>query len=206
MPNTSNLLFSRELRSFSFQTDFLSPKHQPFWLKSNRWGLNSAKMRHRIFIDYNLQNFNTKIEVVNYANKIGLIEGNISLTQKNFLLTLGMNKKPLGELNHSLSSGSLISSANAVPLPKITIENNHPIQLQLNNYTLNIAGGVSHGLMSDNSYLTNPYLHEKWGYLKIINDQFQFHFGLIHEAIWGGRTKEHGDLPKSLSDFVKVFL
>ena len=162
-------------------------------------------MRHRIFIDYNLQNFNTRIEVVNYVDKIGLIEGNISLNQNFFLLTLGMYKKPLGELNHGLSSGSLISSANAAPLPKITIENNHPIKLQFKNYILNITGGVSHGLMSDDSYQTNPYLHEKWGYLKIINDQFQFHFGLIHEAIWGGRTKEHGDLPNSLSDFVKVF-
>ena len=105
--------------------------------------IKSAKMRHRIFIDYNLQNFNTKIEVVNYANKIGLIEGNISLRQKSFLLTLGMNKKPLGEpLNHSLSSGSLIASANAAPLPKITIENNHPIRLQFNNYILNITGGL----------------------------------------------------------------
>ena len=77
-----------------------------------------------------------------------------------------MYKKPLGELNHSLSSGSLISSTNAAPLPKITIENNHPIKLQLNNYTFKYNWWFLHGLMSDNSYLTNPYLHEKWGYLE----------------------------------------
>ena len=54
--------------------------------------------------------------------------------------------------------------------------------------------------------MENLFLHEKYMYLKMpINNHSSFSIGLVHEAMWGGETKQHGVLNQSMTDYLRVF-
>ena len=205
---TNSPLFSNHPFWISFQSDFSYYNSQPFWLKSNRWGINDGYIRNRLLIRYENQKNNlikSNAELVQVKNRIYIIEGNISVSLQKYLISLGISKKALGEIDHDLSSGSLILSPNASPLPKFSIESNEPISFELEPFRFDFYGRISHGLLEKGVYISRPFIHEKWGYVKIIKNNLSFHLGLIHEAIWGGKTKELGSMPSSISDFVRVF-
>lgn len=201
-------LFSNHPFRISFQSDFTNYNSQPFWLQSNRWGINDGKIRNRLLIRYENQKNNlikSNAEIVQVNNRLYFIEGNISVSLQKYLISFGMSKKALGEIDHDLSSGSLILSPNASPLPKFSIESNQPISFEFEPLRFEFNGGISHGLLEKGIYRSRPFIHEKWGYVKIKKNNLSFHLGLIHEAIWGGETKEFGTMPSSISDFMKVF-
>ena len=205
---TNSPLFSNHPFRISFQSDFSYYNSQPFWLKSNRWGINDGYIRNRLLIRYENQKNNlikSNAEMVQVKNRIYILEGNISVSLQKYLISFGMNKKSLGEIDHDLSSGSLILSPNASPLPKFSIESNEPISFELEPFRFDFYGGISHGLLEKGVYISRPFIHEKWGYVKIIKNNLSFHLGLIHEAIWGGETKEFGTIPNTISDFMRVF-
>ena len=204
----NSLLFSNHPFRIALKSDFTHYNSQPFWLKSNRWGINDGFIRNRLLISYDNQKnnfFKSKAELVHINNKMHIIEGNISVSLQKYLIKIGMSKEARGEIDHDLSSGSLILSPNASPLPKISIENNKAISFEFEPFIFDFYGGISHGFLDKGIYTTSPYVHEKWGYLKIKKNNLSFHIGLIHEAIWGGKTKELGSMPSSISDFVRVF-
>jgi len=204
----NNPLFSNHPFLISFQSDFTSYEYRPFWLQSNRWGINDGKIRNRLFINYDNQKNNyikSKGELVQINNKLYIIEGNISVLFKKYLITFGMTQDERGEIDHDLSSGSLILSSNASPLPKFSIETNEPISFEFKSFRFYLTGGMSHGWLDKGIYISKPYVHEKWGYLKIKKNNLSFHLGLIHEAIWGGETEEFGTMSSDISDFMRVF-
>ena len=201
-------LFSNHPFRIYFQSDFSYYNSQPFWLKSNRWGINDGHIRNRFIISYDSQKNNlikSKAELVQVNNNIFIAEGNISAFFQKFSISLGMFKKALGEIDHDLSSGSLILSPNAPPLPKLSIENHKPFSFEFKSFRFDFKAAISHGWLNKDIYLTRPFFHEKWGYLNIKKNNLSFHLGLIHEAIWGGKTKELGSMPSSILDFARVF-
>tara|TARA_Y100000996_G_scaffold365250_1_gene309906 strand:- start:636 stop:1952 length:1317 start_codon:yes stop_codon:yes gene_type:complete len=106
-------------------------------------------------------------------------------------------------LNDNLSSGSMITSFNAPPVPKIGF-----LGMKTFNKKISLNYSISHGVLANEGYYTKkPFLHEKFIYLNIKkNSEKKFSFGLVHAAIWGGATPESGDHPSSFKDFLKVVI
>ena len=114
-------------------------------------------------------------------------------------------------LNDNLSSGSMLVSNNAQPLPKIGLTGSFSIKKMGD---ISFDWGVAHGWFKKNQYYTNPpLLHEKFIYLNIIRqDIHQLSIGFVHEAMWAGTTidtgynNNPGKQPDSFKDFLKVFI
>ena len=114
-------------------------------------------------------------------------------------------------LNDELSSGSMLVSKNAQPLPKIGLVGSLIVKKNKNIF---FDWGIAHGVFKTNQYYTNaPFLHEKFFYLNVSkNGIHNFRMGLVHEAIWAGTTTEigstnnPGNQPDSFKDFLKIFI
>ena len=104
-------------------------------------------------------------------------------------------------LNDSLSSGSMLISKNAEPIPKIGILSSYKYK------GLDFNFGIAHGSFKKNDIYTKaPMLHEKFIYLNSIKNEYEFGVGIVHEAMWGGSTEDFGDFGNSFKDFLKIFI
>ena len=107
-------------------------------------------------------------------------------------------------LDDDFSSGSMLISHNAEPMPKIGFLGSHSFK---KNKNININFGIAHATFRKNEiYNKAPMLHEKFLYLNYLNNNNEFHFGFVHEAIWGGSTEQYGTFPSSFKDFLKVII
>ena len=108
-------------------------------------------------------------------------------------------------LNDDLSSGSMLVSKNAQPMPKIGLVTSYTIKKN-NNITFDF--GIAHGLFDTNNYYTKkaPFLHEKFLYMHAKKNNRQLSLGFVHEAIWGGATQEYGSFPSKFEDFLKILI
>ena len=99
----------------------------------------------------------------------------------------------------------MIISKNALPITKISLRTNEYKKFSILNFNFSIKAGISHGLMSKETYIKAPLLHEKFLYInKSFNNQMTFRIGLVHEAMWGGETEKHGQQSQSLNDYLRV--
>ncbi len=200
-------LFSSQNNSFYFINHLGGNTKTPFWMQANRWGAPKGSRINLIF-DYNFPKFKYlrfKGDILSTGSNVQIIEGNFSLAVKNYQIRIGKIKYLHGIADHDLSSGSLIQSKNAEPIPKILLENSDPFIFNINKIKLFINFGLTHGLIEKGVYLSQPQLHEKWVNLKIKKNDLSLHFGLVHNAIFGGETHEFGQLPGNLADFFRVF-
>ena len=107
-------------------------------------------------------------------------------------------------LNNNLSSGSMLISNNAEPMPKIGLLSYYKFK---KNKNFDLSFGISHAVFKkDKFYNSAPMLHEKFIYLNYANKNNKFSFGFVHEAMWGGNTDQYGKFPSSFKDFLKVFI
>jgi len=205
--NLSISLSQAQSNYFNFETHIGNNNKKPFWMKSNRWGEYDGD---RVSLNFNYNSFKFNFlslngDIVKAGNDLQIIEGNLSLGMKNFQLAFGKIKYSHGIADHELSSGSLIQSKNAEPIPKILLKNTNPFNFKIKNIKLLINAGLSHGLIEKGNYVAQPHLHEKWANVKISKKNLSLHLGLVHNAIFGGGTNEFGLLPSSPADFIRVF-
>jgi len=203
----NSLPISSQSNSLYIQTHFASNGNKSFWMKSNRWGVNQGSRASLIF-NYNntkINPFKLKGDIVKIGNEIQIVEGNLSLAIKNYQIKIGKIKYLHGIADHELSSGSLIQSKNAEPIPKILLENTDPFIFEINKIKFLINAGISHGLIEKGYYISQPQLHEKWINLIIKKNNLSLYLGLVHNAIFSGGTNEFGLLPSSAEDFMRVF-
>ena len=200
-------LFSSQTNLLYFTNHIGNSTIAPFWMQANRWGAHKGSRINLIF-DYNfpkLKYIRLRGDILRTGSDFQIIEGNFSLAVKNYQIRIGKIKYLHGIADHDLSSGSLIQSKNAEPIPKILLENSNPFIFNINKIKLLMNFGLSHGLIEKSIYLSQPQLHEKWVNFKIKKKDLSLHFGLVHNAIFGGGTDEFGQLPGNLADFFRVF-
>lgn len=205
--NLSTSFSSAQSNSLYIETNITNNDNKAFWMKSNRWGVYQGN-RVSLNFNYNSHKFNflsLNGDIVKVDKDLQIIEGNLSLGIKNYQFIFGKIKYLHGIADHELSSGSLIQSKNAEPIPKILIKNTYPFNFKIKNINLLMNAGLSHGLIEKGDYIAQPHLHEKWANIKINKNNLSFHIGLVHNAIFGGGTNEFGLLPSSPSDFIRVF-
>lgn len=192
----------------------------PFWLLSNQYGLltphkfNSwlkagfhSQMDSSKTIDYDYG-----LDLVNrYSNQydIYMHQAYFRLKWKFLRLQVGSIEEKFGNQDPELSSGGIMWSGNARPMPKVTILVPAYTKVPFTKGYLEFKAGISHGWFDDNEYIKNFYLHHKYAYLRLGGKlPVNVHYGFHHFAQWGGITSDPtiGQLPSGLSDFFKVFL
>lgn len=204
--------------------------YAPFWLQSNRYGdlspspysgnlsaglIKAAEHPHRWW------DWDAAIEIVGrvqsrlpqpslypdslltgyfrqlYAHvRIGCID-----------LTAGIRPVAYLTEDETLSSGSLLLSNNAHPLPRLSIgiDEYTPVP-GLYGY-MEIKGGLTHAWLNDHQYVHHSMLHHAWAGARFggalpVNIAYEFH----HAAQWGGYSPVHGDLGNDWHAFLNTVL
>lgn len=194
-------------------------KHAPFWFYSNQYGKISTKNNSIYILPSFYRNFNERGKIDYSYNFSPLLRydglgrsymhqwyGELKFHFIHF--TAGAKEEFYGNQDSTLSSGCIIWSKNARPMPKL--------KLEINNYTpvpftwkyLEFKGGMAHGWFDDNEYNKNVWLHHKYFYLRL-GGKLPVHvsYGLHHFAQWGGTNYDpYGKLPHDLEAFKNVFL
>lgn len=190
----------------------------PFWLHSNRWGI----------IDRNQTNGYVRLAPRLDIGRVGpvalrsgaevvsrIADGNALFFNEAYLqadwqmlrLVAGRKKEQIGITDSSLTSGSMIQSGNASPIPKIRLYTPDWVGVPGTDSWLSFRGYFAHGWMENGRYIDDPWLHQKYFYLKALPDEYplQLYGGIVQSTIWAGTHPKYGNLPDGLSDFWNVF-
>jgi hypothetical protein len=194
-------------------------KQTPFWLISNQYDLltpnkfNSwlklgfhSKLDSSKKIDYDYG-----FDLVNrYSNQYDLYihQGYARLKLWFINVQAGSIEEKFGDQDNSLSSGGLLWSGNARPMPKVTINVPKYTAVPFTKGFLEFKGGISHGWFGNNQFVKNTWLHHKYVYIQLGGKlPVHIHYGYHHFAQWGGESRDTtiGNLPSGFKDFMKVF-
>lgn len=197
-----------------------SGQFAPFWLQSNRYGEVSAMpfsgnisagickpaTRPNRWYDYDFAVAMTgRIDTEHLTGWFNQLYAHIRLYI--FDITAGIQPQQYGNHNYDLSSGGLLFSSNAHPIPRVTIGIDRYTSFPFTYGFLEIKGGLTHAWVVDNIYVKNYYLHHKFAAARLggrlpINISYEFH----HAAQWGGVSPTIGNLGNSIKDFANVFM
>jgi len=195
-------------QSLSIETGLHYFENQKYtWFnKHNNFGMPLNNFLSKITLTNSQKKYFLKIGLSLIDSEIYFQESFIKINYKNFDFKFGRYYRDFSEyLNNDLSSGHMLISNNAQPLPKIGLIK----KIMPNNKNYAFDFGLSHSFLDRNDYyLKRPYLHEKFIYLQMpLNSDSSIKIGFVHEAIWGGKTLvEAESTGSSLKDFLKVFI
>jgi len=141
---------------------------------------------------------------MNSSEMIFINTAYFKLKKNNLFVSFG--RKRFDRDNFILSSGSLIESTNAIPIPKVSFGIDQYHEVEFGKIQFSLKGNFAHGWLDKGQYIKAPFLHEKSLYLKKnLFDGYSFSFGLAHKALWAGETIIHGKQPGGIKDFIRVF-
>ncbi len=194
-----------------------SEGEMPFWLHANRWGVIDRESAQAGL----LLNYSGDISIykdiragcgiralgrISENETAGLNEGYVSLSWRQAELKAGRSRETIGETQEKLSTGSMIASGNAVPIPKVELGLKDYMPVPFSYEVVNIRGMISHGWLGDNRYIKDAWLHEKNLYLKLKSPfGLSLYGGVIHDVIWAGTTADGEDLPDTWDDYYRIF-
>lgn len=193
--------------------------YAPFWIQSNRFGTISAEplsttMQVAVEKDYQRQaklvDYGFKINAIGRADKNGaqvyLHEYYVKARLACFSAVVGSREEHYGVQDSSLSSGYLLISGNARPMPQLFAGIERYTAIPFTFGMIEIKGGLSNGWYTDKIYTKNGLMHHKFIYFRG-GGKLPVHiqYGFEDVAQWGGTVPGWGKLPSSFSDFIKVF-
>ena len=211
LKKTLLIIFSSSVsftQSIDLGVHFIEDKEKPFWISSNNSGIyyNSSIISFKIY--EKLKELNYGVQIIypqNQSEKLFFSQAYLNLFINKFYLNMGI--RPLLQKTNSLSSGSLVESLNAQPIPKISFGTINYKDFSFLNFKIQYLVKIAHGWIKSNEYIKNPFLHEKSiNIKKEISESSYLKIGLKHMAIWGGETRQFGKQPSSLNDFFRVAL
>ena len=193
-------------QSISSEIHFLDNIKKPFWISSNNNGAYSKGSIIRFKISEELEIFKYGTEIIFPINQNEPpLFNQLYLKFNNNNLYIQIGKKSNRFRFNNLSSGSLIESSNAEPIPKILFGNADYRAINFFNMSFEYLIKIGHGWINSAEYIKDPYLHEKsLKFKKEIFKNSSINLGLKHMAIWGGETTQHGNQPERLNDFFKI--
>lgn len=206
--------------------------YTPFWMVSNRYGMVPLEAGNG-FLDagvFHQQQFgkgfrwNAGLDLVVAAprnHNVFIQQAYIDLGYKCLLLSVGSKERYTSLWDRSLSSGDMILSTNARPIPEINISIPEFTEVPLTKGWMQIKGDFALGRSFDSDYLkdfvnlnqtyTQDVLwHHKSFYVRIKDTKggspFSGTIGVQHWAQWGGTSSNPaiGVQPHSLKDFIRV--
>ena len=193
----------------------------PLWLHANRYGLYSQGpfswttraeadkelSRDGRWLDYAFK-LSGVLRVGNEGAKPYLHEYYARARAWGFLdIAVGAREEHLGALDPVLSSGGLLFSRNARPMPKIVVGIEDYTGIPFTQGFVQVRGALVHGWFNDPRYVQGAMLHHKYAYVKLggrwpVNIQY----GFEHAAQWGGTSPVYGRQATGLRDWWRIFL
>jgi len=185
----------------------------PFWLVANKYGAIKDRkndLSTNVYVHNEHGFFNDKLRLSytldmynhNHFDDFTLVEGNMKLNYKGWEFRGGRYREIIGEVDPTLSTGSMGLSGNARPIPKISIAVPQYKKVPFTKGWLQFKGLFSHGWMGHDRYYES-YLHEKTFYLRAGRGKLKLFGGAVHFGEWGGK-RGHFSLDRSLSGFFDV--
>ena len=200
----SSKLCSQDI-SNKYNLQLTSDLSNQWWSQYNNYGKKISKIYFNYDGVFKYDNLSLNINIFALGDKIYLGESFIqSKLFNNTYLKAGKYYKDFSSyLNEFITSGSMLISNNAEPMPKIGITSSY--ELKRNKY-IYFDFGISHAFFEKSPiYKTAPFLHEKFIYLNYTRNKNDFGVGFVHEAIWGGSTEDY-NFPNSFKNFFKIFI
>lgn len=149
------------------------------------------------------------------------------LTYRSIFLEAGMKERGSAILNQSLTSGDLVESGNARPMPQVRIGFKDFQDIPFTSEWVQISGEVAYGMMLDDNWLEDHYNYYKYhitenqlyNYKRLYfrtkpSQPFSLTIGMQAAAVFGGETYYYlkGKLvkqerhSKSVKSFLKMLL
>ena len=195
-------LYSQDFES-KYNLEFNPNFSNQWWSHYNNYGQETSKINFSYNAQYQKNKTNYYFSFSASKDRFYISESFIkSQLFNNTYLKAGRYYRDFSlYLNDSLSSGSMLISNNAEPMPKIGILSKYDYK------DFDFTFGVAHGSFRKSEIYTKaPMLHEKFLYLNRVKNNYKFGIGIVHEAMWGGATEHSGDFPDSFKDFLKIFI
>ncbi len=205
----------------------------PFWITSNRYGvvpLEAGNGYLRPVITHNQQfgkgfYWSAGMDILAVAPRyknIYIQQLFAEIGYKSLLLSIGSKESYNSLWDKRLSTGDMIQSINARPIPEINISIPEFTAVPLTKGWFQIKGNLAIGRSFDTNYLKdfiqteqfytkNVLWHHKSAFFRIKDPKSSFplyaSFGLRHIAQWGGTSTnpELGKQPQSIKDLVRIF-
>jgi len=209
-----------------------SGTNTPFWLASNRYGLvpldagngyglTGITHHQSLNKDWSWQAGLSLAAVEPRYRNILIQEFFAGVSYKNLRLTIGSKENHTSLWNKALSSGDMVHSGNARPIPELNLSMPHFTLVPYTKGWLQIKGDFAVGRSFDEAYLKqtvrpgttyvdNVLWHHKSGYLRLEdtkgNSPVSATVGLQHWVQWGGTSSNPkiGKQPQSFRDFIRV--
>lgn len=202
------------------QSVLSSGKTAPFWIHTGHYGhvpieknslsveigvLKNYQHPNRLF-DYSV-GASAHVDGVGNSVHVDLHELFINTRLWIVNLNVGSRTKQHGNQDETLSSGGLLFSNNAEPIPTIFLGIEDFTPLIFKSGFLEVKGGLSHGWFMDDVYVQNMLFQHKYAYLRLGGKgMIRFQYGLDHAAQWGGNVPGYGQQPTSFKDFMNIML
>lgn len=191
----------------------------PFWIKTNNYGrigendrqiIGSMEILHKknmngIGIEFGSE-FN--FDIIEKSNdNVDLEQMYIDTSYGKNVLSLGRKKREEGINFSELSTGSLLVSENAKPIPQIRIGSPDYIKVPHTFSKAYFKWFISNGWLERDRKVKSPMLHEKELDVKLkLNEKLTLYGSLRHDVIWGGTNPDGTENPhNSVKDFLDVF-
>ncbi|MDD3568103.1 MAG: capsule assembly Wzi family protein [Bacteroidales bacterium] len=210
---------SSRLRSdITLVSTFGTSNDQSFWLTHNRWGIFDDASANGLALlsgSYSLNNeryfsLGAGLDLVARASnssKAYIQQGYIEAKLGFVHLEVGRKQSIHGIDFGRLSSGSVAISNNTVPIPQVVLSIPEFTKVPYTFGLLEFKGHFAHGWLDNSRFVTNAYHHNKSFHVQLGGDiGINAYWGINHTAIWGGSSPVHGELPSSLSDFLRVIV
>lgn len=204
-------------------------KTAPFWLQTNRHGNISAApfsgnltagiikpaSRPNRWYDYDFAvtltgRLQSKTDnILPAMNTLGTGYTNLAYAHMRLYivdLTVGIQPEQYGVPDPLLSSGGLLYSYNAHPMPQVRIGIDQWTAFPGLYGYVEFRGGISHQWQADNVYIQKGFVHHKWiggriGGRLPVNLSYEFH----HMVQWGGYSPVWGDIGNNWQSFLSAF-
>lgn len=221
--------------SVELSASFSTGAHTPFWLVNNRFGLSSIKknsgyVRAGLFHDAERRydkrvSWGAGVDLAgawNFSSKFIVQQLYAEMRYRAIELSIGSKERWGGMENPRLSSGNLLFSTNARPIPQARFSLPEYVAVPFTNHWVSAKGYIAYGFFTDdrwqrsfaseNAKRTEHVLfHAKGGYLRFGDANrfpFTFEAGLEMGAQFGGKSYYNGkvtDMPSKIIDWIKVF-
>ncbi|RAJ92559.1 capsule assembly protein Wzi [Larkinella arboricola] len=217
-----------ELGSMASSSDRL-----PFWLRTNQYGMVPlqvpfATLRGGIRRDYRTDSTTTHPRRFDWGAGAYAV-ANVGETRQGLLpelyvkvrygqleLWAGRHRELYGIGDSTLSSGFVIWSGNALPIPKVQLQT--PDFVPIGGFlkkTVAFRVGYAHGWFNA-PYIKGALFHQKYIYGRFGKPHwpFKLYAGLNHQVQWGGHADYligspfavYGHLPSSFQDYISLVL
>lgn len=180
---------------------------QPFWLQTNQFGTAprstpAATLRAGIWKEYTGADTLTKRRrrfgwgwglnpVVNAGRQTSVLLPEAYVKVKFGLIELmaGRRRQLTGLGDSTLSSGFMVGSDNALPIPKVQLTTRGYVPFGFLKGWVAVSAGYAHGWFNV-PYIQQSYLHQKYLYWRFgkPTGRVRVHAGLNHQVQWGGRA------------------